>query len=147
MARLTPGVCAVAALGIFIPGEPLSAAPSAADEELFRKNCQTCHSLVDDGVQRTGPNLQQVVGRKAGSIGGFPYSQALKDAGFSWTTEALDAWLTNPQSYLPGTYMMYRQNDPAVRSAIIRYLQSAAGVTQAAIESEESGRWPKPFTP
>ncbi|MGF1629091.1 MAG: c-type cytochrome [Kiloniellaceae bacterium] len=126
MARLSPGVCALAALGIFtLAGQP-SAAQPAADEELFLKNCQACHSLVADGVQRAGPDLQQILGRKVGTLAGFPYSQALKDADFSWTAEAMDAWLTNPQAYLPGTYMMYRQGDPEVRGAIIRYLQAAA---------------------
>ena len=126
MARRTFGAFAFATVGIFaLAGQTAAAAPGD-DAELFRKNCQTCHSLVDDGKQRVGPTLHLVIGRKAGKIAGFPYSQALKDADFAWTPEALDAWLTNPQSYLPGTYMMYRQNDSAVRAAIIRYLQDAS---------------------
>jgi len=128
MAHLSPGVCALAALGIFILAGHPSAAQSAADAELFRKNCQACHSLVADGVQRAGPDLQQILGRKAGTLAGFPYSQTLKEADFAWTAEAMDAWLTNPQSYLPGTYMMYRQDDPEVRGAIIRYLQAAGRI-------------------
>ena len=129
MTRLDLAAGALAALGMIILfGQP-SPAQSDADSELFRKNCQTCHSVENDGVQRAGPSLFHVLGRKAGSIEGFPYSQALKDAKFAWSPEALDAWLTNPQTYLPGTYMMYKQNDPAVRGAIIRYLQTAAGTT------------------
>jgi cytochrome c len=81
---------------------------------------------VADGVQRAGPSLQRIFGRKAGTLADFPYSQALKEADFSWTAEAMDSWLTNPQSYLPGTYMLYRQDDAEVRGAIIRYLQAAA---------------------
>ena len=131
MARLNAGACIFAALAVLLPAERTAAAQSAADEELFRKNCQTCHSLADDGVQRAGPTLQHLFGRKAGSVAGFAYSQALKDAEFAWTAEALDAWLTLPQSYLPGTYMMYRQADPEIRAAIIRYLQAVAGHTQA----------------
>lgn len=129
MPRRTLGLFAIAMLGISALAGRAWAAPSEADAELFRKNCQTCHSLAVDGVQRVGPTLHHVIGRKAGEIAGFPYSQALKDADFAWTPEVLDAWLANPQSYLPGTYMMYRQNDPAVRGAIIRYLQDAAGAS------------------
>jgi cytochrome c len=126
MARRMHGVFALAISGLSALAGQAWAAASEADAELFRKNCQTCHSVVDDGAQRAGPTLHLVLGRKAGKIAGFPYSQALKDADFAWSPEALDAWLTNPQSYLPGTYMMYRQNDPAIRAAIIRYLQDAA---------------------
>jgi cytochrome c len=129
MVRLPPGICALVALGILLQTAPPVAAQAAADEELFRKNCQTCHSLVADGVRRAGPNLHQVFGRKAGTLDDFPYSEALRQAGFAWTAEAMDAWLANPQSYLPGTYMMYRQADPEIRAAIIGYLQSVAGAT------------------
>jgi cytochrome c len=126
MIRLNSGISGLAVGVALLFGQPL-AAQSAADEALFRKNCQACHSLVADGVQRAGPSLQRILGRKAGAMDGFPYSQALKDADFTWTAEALDAWLTDPQGYLPGTYMLYRQADPQVRMAIIRYLQGAAG--------------------
>jgi cytochrome c len=123
MARLNPGVCTLAVGIALLLGHPL-AARSATDEALFRENCQACHSLVADGVPRAGPSLDQILGRKAGVLAGFPYSQALRNADFAWTAEALDAWLTDPQGYLPGTYMLYRQNDPQVRGAIIRYLQA-----------------------
>lgn len=123
MARPSLGTCMLA-LGIaLLVAKPLTA-QSADDEALFRKNCQTCHSLAADGVQRAGPSLQRILGRQVGALADFSYSQALQDADFTWTAEALDAWLTDPQSYLPGTYMLYRQSDPEVRGAIIRYLQA-----------------------
>lgn len=129
MVRLHPGARALVALGIFGSTSLPVAAQAAADEELFRKNCQACHSLAAEAVRRAGPSLQQVFGRTAGTVVGFPYSVALKQADFAWTAEAMEAWLTNPQAYLPGTYMMYRQSDPEIRSAIIRYLLTAEGAT------------------
>jgi cytochrome c len=123
MVRLNPGACTLA-VGIALLLAPSLAAQPAADEALFRKNCQTCHSLVAGDVQRAGPSLDRIFGRKVGALAGFHYSQALKDADFAWTAEALDAWLTDPQGYLPGTYMLYRQSDPQVRGAIIRYLEA-----------------------
>ena len=110
-----------------IPAIAEAAAEPTKGAELFLKNCQTCHSLTDDGVRRAGLHLQQVFGRQVGVLEGFPYSEALKGAAFSWDAEKLDAWLTNPQAHLPGTYMLYRQDDLAVRQAIISYLQAAAG--------------------
>ena len=127
MVRLYSVAHAVVVLGVFALTSLPAAAQAAADEELFHKNCQTCHSLAADAGRRAGPNLQQVFGRAVGTLADFPYSDALKQADFAWTAEAMDAWLTNPQAYLPGTYMMYRQSDPEIRLAIIRYLQTAAG--------------------
>lgn len=127
MVRLRPAALAWAALGSLLLTAVPATPRAAASEDLYRKNCQTCHSLADDGVKRAGPSLHAIFGRKAGSVDGFPYSEALKQAGFAWTAEAMDAWLTNPQAYLPGTYMMYRQSDPEIRAAIIAYLQAAAG--------------------
>ena len=112
---------------LLVPAVAEAAAEPIGGAELFLKNCQTCHSLTDDGVRRAGPHLDQVFGRQVGALEGFPYSEALKDAGFAWDAERLDGWLTNPQAYLPGTYMLYRQDDPAVRQEIISYLQVAAG--------------------
>jgi len=123
MARPGLGTCTLA-LGIVLFLARPPAAQSADDEALFRKNCQTCHSLAADGVQRAGPSLERILGREVGALPGFAYSEALKNADFTWTAEALDAWLTDPQGYLPGTYMLYRQSDPEVRGAIIRYLQA-----------------------
>jgi len=101
-------------------------AQSAPGQELFLKNCTTCHSLANDGVRRAGPHLDQIFGRRVGALDGFPYSEALKGAGFAWDADRLDGWLTNPQAFLPGTYMLYRQDDPVIRREIIDYLRAAA---------------------
>ena len=44
--------------------------------------------------------------------------------GKKWTPELLNAWLTEPQDVAPGTYMMYKQGDAAVRKTIIDYLKT-----------------------
>ena len=71
---------------------------------------------------RQGPYLAGVAGRKAGKIENFPYSNGLKAATFDWTPERLDQWITDPQSVIADSYMMYKQADPAIRSSIIGYL-------------------------
>src|SRR5262245_38126397 len=48
---------------------------------LFEKRCTGCHSLDQD---KEGPRLRGVVGRKAGKVGSFSYSDGLKDAQFNW---------------------------------------------------------------
>jgi cytochrome c len=99
-------------------------APAAAEDgaALFVKNCQTCHIVAKEGGVRTGPPLRGVVGRKAGSIEGFNYSPGLKASGIIWTPEMLDQWLTIPKKLVRDTMMLYRQNNPEIRKAIIDYL-------------------------
>jgi cytochrome c2 len=91
--------------------------------ELFTQQCATCHSLVK-GEDRVGPSLYGVVGRKAGSLAGFDYSPALKASRMTWDAAALDLWLTDSDTAVPGSYMGYKQADAVKRGLIIGYLSS-----------------------
>jgi len=73
-----------------------------------------------------GPNLRGVYGRPAGTVKGFTYSNAFVKAltGMEWTEAALDVWITNPQKWVPGVYMYYKQTDAEVRRKIILYLKA-----------------------
>ncbi len=104
----------------------VTSAAAATGEELFKQNCAACHALQKDAPMGMGPNLAGIVGRKAGAVQGFPHSEEFHKAlgGKAWTPELLDKWLENPQQVAKGTYMMYQQSDPAIRSAIINYLKT-----------------------
>ena len=70
-----------------------------------------------------GPSLAGVVGRKAGTLAGFSFSEALKGSGKTWDEATLDAFLTSPMAAVPGTRMTYAgQSDPAKRRDVIDYL-------------------------
>ena len=101
-------------------------AQSADGAKLFAQHCAACHQIAADAPQGMGPNLRGVVGRQAGQVKGFAYSAEFKKAlaKKSWTADLLDKWLEEPQNVAPGTYMMYKQADPAIRSAIIEYLST-----------------------
>ena len=73
-----------------------------------------------------GPNLRGVYGRPAGSIETFIYSNAFLKAlkGMEWNDASLDVWITNPQKWVPGVYMFYKQPDPEIRRKIILYLKA-----------------------
>jgi cytochrome c len=73
-----------------------------------------------------GPNLRGIYGRQAGTVKGFVYSAAFLKAlkGMEWNDAALDVWITNPQKWVPGVYMFYKQQDPDVRRKIILYLKA-----------------------
>ncbi len=109
------------AIGLALLAAPASS--QAADgAALFVKNCQTCHTIEKDGPPRPGPALHGVAGCTAGTVADFKYSAGLKSAGWAWTPEKLDAWLAFPKKMVRDTTMVYRQNDPEIRKAIVSYL-------------------------
>ena len=84
--------------------------------------CQTCH---DPKVNKIGPHLDGVVGRKAGSVADFTYSAANKGSGITWTPEKLFQYLEAPQRVVPGTKMTFAGfSDPQKRADVIAYLKT-----------------------
>ncbi len=81
----------------------LAAADVGKGAKVFKK-CAACHK-TEEGVNATGPSLYGVVGRAKGTEAGFGYSDAMKSAGGDWTPEDLDAFLTKPKDFVPGTKM------------------------------------------
>jgi cytochrome c len=70
--------------------------------------CISCHSVDPAETGLPAPNLDGVVGRKAGSGKDFDYSPAMRGAGekgLIWTREMLKAFLANPEALVPGTAM------------------------------------------
>ncbi len=89
--------------------------------------CATCHALDPDS-RRPGPHLRGIVGRDAGAVDGFRYSPALREAGedgLVWDETALDAFLADPDGYLPGTTMRIGVANADQRAALLAYLRSA----------------------
>lgn len=85
--------------------------------------CAACHSIAPGGPNMTGPHLHGVVGRKAGSVADYNYSDAIKTAGFTWDAAHLDTWITAPRAMFPGTKMTFvGLKDPKDRTDVIAYL-------------------------
>lgn len=103
-ALLMAGLVACCGL-VFATAGSYAQAPSSADNEMaFNNHCRECHAF-DKGDNRTGPTLYGVVGRKAGSVPEYEYSESLKASGITWTESNLDQWITNPNSFIPGNNM------------------------------------------
>ena len=106
---------------------PYTAADIANGESKFAL-CQTCHTVVEGGPNMTGPNLHGVFGRKAASIAGFNYSDALKASGWTWDAAHVDTWITDPKAALPGAKMTFAGlKDPKDRTDLIAYLMIRTG--------------------
>ena len=87
--------------------------------------CKTCH-VIDAGVNRIGPSLHGIIGRKSGQIAGFSYSTANKESGITWTPAKLYQYLEKPARVVPGTKMAFaglaKGQD---RADVIAYLTEA----------------------
>lgn len=115
---------AAAGLALLGTGTPALAEGDAAAGKAAYRACAACHA-VDPGVNRVGPSLHGIYGRKAGAVEGFRYSPALANSGLVWNTETLDSFLENPRAFLRGNRMAY----PGLRSEqarkdVIAYLKT-----------------------
>ena len=89
--------------------------------------CAACHSVAP-GEHMTGPSLAKVWNAKAASAGGFSrYSETLKRADVMWNAATLDAWLANPEKFLPGTSMTFSGiKEARDRQDVIAYLRAVS---------------------
>ncbi|WP_237477666.1 c-type cytochrome [Lichenibacterium dinghuense] len=129
-------VVAIVAAAALLPGAPphpagASAAGGAADPgrgaSVFGA-CSACHTVGRGGADVDGPNLYGVVGsRVAGRRPRYGYTQALRDAGGTWTEDRLSAWLTDPAAFAPGTAMHFAGlPDARDRADVIAFLATQA---------------------
>jgi cytochrome c len=94
---------------------------------LFEKRCTGCHSLDQD---KEGPRLHDVYGRKAGTVAGFQYSDALKRAQITWDDVLLDKWLTDTESVIPNNDMAFHVPKADERADIIAFLRATTQLAQ-----------------
>lgn len=113
--------------------EEASAAPDpelvAAGERVFKK-CSACHQVGSNAKNRSGPQLNGIVGRTAGAVEGFRYSGAMEEAGADglvWDHESLAGFLADPRAYLKGTKMSFAglRSDEDI-TAITAFLEAQA---------------------
>ena len=127
MARLAHALAGVA-LALAASAAPAAAKHAAAHGdaqagEAIYARCLACHALAYD---RTGPRHCGLIGRRAGSVKGFPYSEAMRRSNIVWSEKTLDRFLAHPLKTMPGTAMGYAGiTDPKERADLIAYLEQA----------------------
>jgi cytochrome c len=103
-----------------------SAQDADAGKSVFNK-CRACHDIGEGAKNKVGPQLNNIVGRKAGSVEGFNYSDALKNSGIVWDEANLDAYIADPKGKIPGNKMVFVGiKDEADRKNLIAYMKSAS---------------------
>lgn len=96
-----PLVCAIAPAAAAPASDPL-----AAGRKAFQR-CAGCHQVGPGARSEFGPQLNGILGRRAGSAPGYAYSPALARAGFIWTEQRLAAFLRDPDAVVPGNKMRF----------------------------------------
>ena len=102
---------------------------STSGQLIFNNACRTCHT-TKEGDNRLGPNLHNIIGRKAGSLPSFGYSSAMKGADFVWDKEKLDSFIAKPDEVVPGNNMKPYGGLASAedRTKLIAFLQSPAPI-------------------
>jgi alcohol dehydrogenase (cytochrome c) len=106
----------------------------AQGKALFQSQCGACHTAVP-GQQGFGPSLAGVGGRKAGSLAGFHFTDAMSNSGLTWDPATLDEFLQGSTKKVPGTAMDFTVSNAADRAAIIAYLGTIQGAPGASAQA------------
>ncbi|HMK88200.1 MAG TPA: cytochrome c family protein [Methylocystis sp.] len=85
----------------FAAGDP------AAGEKVFAK-CKACHQVGETAKNAIAPELNGVDGRKAASVDGYNYSEAMKSSGITWDAASFADYIKNPKAKVPGTKMVFQ---------------------------------------
>jgi cytochrome c len=122
MLRVGFGAALVAAL-------VAATAAGAAAEDLdngkavFNK-CRACHQVGENAKNLVGPILNGLLGRKAGTIEGYNYSEANKTSGITWDEATFKEYIKNPKAKIPNTKMVFAGlTDPQDIDDLLAYLK------------------------
>lgn len=101
-----PAADAAAPAAEAVPIAKLLASADPAKGRAAAKACAACHDLSNANANKVGPGLWGVVDRPIAHHPDFAYSDALKaKSADKWDYEHLNAFLTSPKAYAPGTKM------------------------------------------
>lgn len=96
-----------------------------AGADVFDSYCGECHSVSPRGINKKGPTLYKVLGRRAGVQPGFKYSAQMAASGIVWTPDRVNAYLANPRAVVPQGIMKFKGLPKSQdRADIIAYLHN-----------------------
>ena len=96
-----------------------------AGEDVFKK-CRACHDVGPDAKNKVGPMLNGLIGRKSGTIEGFAYSDANKNAAVTWDDATFLKYIEAPRTFMPGNKMAFAGlKDEQDRKDVLAYIKKA----------------------
>lgn len=99
---------AVAALALALCLPPaLAAGDARAGKAAFERRCASCHKIGPAARSGFGPQLNGIVGRKAGTVDDYQYSSAMRASGIVWSDKTLAAFMRAPEQVVPGNKMRF----------------------------------------
>lgn len=78
----------------------------AAGQRTFSA-CASCHQVGPSARNGFGPQLNGIIGRRAGTAAGYNYSSAMKGSAIVWSPDLLAAFVRDPGQLVPGTKMRF----------------------------------------
>lgn len=120
------------AFSLSIASSPAWSADAENGKKLTESKCTACHAFgaAIKKAGKVGPSLEGgIVGKAAGKVEGFAYSEGLKKmsgSGLTWTDENLNKFLESPKKLIEGTKMAAFPGMPneAERADVIAFLKT-----------------------
>jgi cytochrome c len=106
MKSLTRLTLAAGVVFVAMAGQAIAAGDPAAGEKVFNK-CKACHQVGETAKNAVAPELNGINGRKAASVEGYTYSDALKASGITWDEANFKEFVKNPKAKVAGTKMVF----------------------------------------
>jgi len=85
--------------------------------------CVACHAF-DSRDNHVGPHLVGILGRQAGGLAAFAYSDAMRQSGVVWDKDSLKQFVMGPQQFIPGTNMGVSPLTEPEADELVSYLES-----------------------
>lgn len=120
-------------LGVVALLQPLLAAGQPAGDPVAGRAafapCVRCHAVGPAARHSFGPHLNQLQGRRAGSLGDYAYSEAMRKSGLVWDAATLHKYIKDPSGTVPGTKMRFMGfgYDERKIADLLAYLQRQQG--------------------
>jgi cytochrome c len=123
-----------------VPAAAQDAGDAANGEKVFKK-CMACHRVGEGAKNLVGPVLNNVIGRKAGTVEGYKYSDLnhhAGEAGLVWDEKKIVDYLPDPNAFLKkfltdagkadqatgSTKMTFKLADAKERADVVAYLKT-----------------------
>jgi S-disulfanyl-L-cysteine oxidoreductase SoxD len=140
-----PKVLLGGAAALLLASSYVSAADVAAGEKVFAR-CKACHAVGEGAANRVGPQLNELIGRTAGTADGYGYSSPMVQAGeggLVWDEASLKTFLANPKGLVKGTKMAFAglKKDQEIEN-VIAYLATFSG--EPGKKQDEETKQPEP---